>query len=276
MKRPAQRTFETTRSLHASVTRGARAAKVAVALGGVLAGGCSLLVDTSGLSGSAADASSDGGLRSSSSDATAGADGPSGPSDSGLLEDGALNDGATADDAASGPCTPSGTIESVTKLPTVVVDDARTGTIAWINPMNALATDGTFARSTTMVGNVNTHWLLARGYGVALPPRAMVHGFVVEVRRQASFTDEIGDFGVAMVLAGTPGSTKSTPGAWPTNPVTVSYGSPSDLWGATWSADQVNAADFGVAFAARGLPADAERASVDSIQVTVHFERCTQ
>lgn len=231
----------------------------------LVAGGCSLLTELQGLSGTAL---VEGGS------VTPGADGAPDVGPEGATD--ASADAAVPDSGPPRPCVPSGTVESTTASPSTAVDDARVGTIAWSNPSNVTAKDGAVARTPLVSGLVSTHWLLASGFGVALPPRAIVRGFVVQVTRFASFFDEFEDEGVALVKAGDPGASKSLPAPWSSSPTTASYGGPSDLWGTTWTEDQVNAADFGVAVAARGIPASDERASVDSIQVTVHFERCTE
>jgi hypothetical protein len=41
------------------------------------------------------------------------------------------------------------------------------------------------------------------------------------------------------------GDNKAVAGTWSTNDAYVSYGGSSDLWGQTWSADEVNSSNFG-------------------------------
>ena len=56
---------------------------------------------------------------------------------------------------------------------------------------------------------------------------------------------------------------------WPTTMTSAGYGGTSDLWGATWTPDDINASNFGVALSAHDTSTTARTASVDYIQVTV-------
>ena len=212
--------------------------------------------------------------------------GDSGPGADGAVEAG--QDGgrppaldAAASDATSPPtdgppvaCMPSGIVESATASPGAIVDDPRIGSVAWTNTLGAKALGGETARAT-LSGSAVTHWLLATGYGFALPTGATIRGIVVTVIRSASFVDEIADYAVSVVKTGSPvGPPKVTLGPWPTMMQTVTYGAPTNTWGTTWTAELVNATDFGAAVAARGTMAANEMAIVDHITVTVHFERC--
>jgi hypothetical protein len=240
----------------------AKALATGVVVAGIM-GGCSVLVDLNDLAGGTRGASGDGGR---------GTDAATDVGDSGTVADAAAPDSGVPLDA--GPCVPSGTVENKVVTPTAAVDDARMGSIAWLDVGNATVNDGAFARTGSMTGMVSTHWLRTSGFGAALPARSIVRGFIVRVTRKASFVDEIGDQSIAMAKAGVPGTGRVAAGSWPTTPNTVSYGSASDLWGTTWTPTDVNAADFGVAIAARGLPASDETASVDGVALTVYFERC--
>ena len=222
-----------------------------------------------------------GDLRTEREDGGAADSGPRG--DASQVEETGLGDATTpladaADGSASdGPpitCMPSGTVEVVTASPSVVVDDARVGSVAWTNLAGPKGAGGEAARAT-LSGSAVTHWLLTTGYGFALPTGATVRGLVVTVVRSASFVDEITDYGCSVVKAGNPvGLPKLNLGPWPTSTQTLTYGSATNTWGQTWTAELVNATDFGAAFAARGTMATAEMALVDHVTVTVHFERC--
>jgi len=237
---------------------------VVAPVGVALLVGCSALVDLSGLS-------TDGTPAAMSSDARSDA---LVTSDGGGSGDGALPGTDAATDATSKPCHASGTVENVKEGPNSAVDDARIGSIAWTGTAGVSANDGVSARSASMNGDVITHWLISHDFGLALPAGAFVRGFTVGVVHSAGSTDEIVDHGVALVKGGTIGTPRSLLGAWPTTKATATYGSPTDTWGLTFSADDVNATDFGVAIAARGNPAFDERAAVDYVEVTVYFERC--
>ena len=227
---------------------------------GLLVGGCSLLVDMDGLGGGAP--RGDGGRADAGGDA--------------FIDAEARDASTEAGDAATppGPCIPSGAVTQKVLTPSVAVDDARVGSVGWIGASNALTLDGALARTASMSGSVSSHWLRTSGYDASIPARSIVRGFVVRVTRKASFKDEIGDQSIAIVKGNVPGTGKVAQGSWGTTLDTIAYGSPTELWGTTWTPADVNAAGFGAAVAARGLPAADETASVDAVTITVHYEPC--
>jgi hypothetical protein len=63
---------------------------------------------------------------------------------------------------------------------------------------------------------------------------------------------------------------------WSTStPTTVTYGDVNDLWGTTWTAADVNNANFGVRFAAQNTGAQSATASIDYISITVTYSNDT-
>jgi len=70
---------------------------------------------------------------------------------------------------------------------------------------------------------------------------------------------------------GSLGSTnKAAATVWPTSDAYATYSGPSDLRGETWSASDINDADFGVAIS---VIADGQKpiANVDHIRITVYY-----
>ena len=52
----------------------------------------------------------------------------------------------------------------------------------------------------------------------------------------------------------------------------TSYGSPTDLWGVTWTSDQINAKGFGVVIAAQNEAGGLSDTSyVDSMRINVYY-----
>lgn len=97
-----------------------------------------------------------------------------------------------------------------------VANDASIGTVAWTNPTNAQ-------------GNQTTVYAYAD----------LLNSGVVE-------------FSVKLIKGGAiSGTDKSTGATIPTVQTSVNYGSASDLWGLTFTNTDINASNFGVAFAAQ-------------------------
>lgn len=149
--------------------------------------------------------------------------------------------------------------------PTSGADDASTGTIAWTNPGNILAGDS--ATATATFGT--THYLVATGFGFAVPGAAVIDGIVVEWLRSCTFGSSF-DSRVRVVKGGVIGSTDRTAGGfYPTSPAYQSYGASTDLWGDTWTPTDVNASDFGAALAS--AVAKSDTVAVDHCRMTVYY-----
>ncbi len=105
----------------------------------------------------------------------------------------------------------TGISEEGPDLPTVGANDSSVGTQAWVNPGNITLNDGSYATAS-----------------------------------YASLSS-VSDNRVSIVRSnGTVGTTnKAVSGQWPTTDTTQVYGGPSDLWGESWTAADINSANFG-------------------------------
>jgi hypothetical protein len=147
--------------------------------------------------------------------------------------------------------------------------------------LNALAAEGTdpIADSAEIVlWSYPYHDpLLLDQFKLEVPDNAEVLGITATVRRAADGEDEAVDAGVHLIKHGVVGSAdRSLSTAW-TAPdlVNVDYGGPKDLWGDSWTPADLNADDFGVAFAAGYTQsAGSGRAYVDIVYVTVTYQTC--
>lgn len=156
-------------------------------------------------------------------------------------------------------------------------DDNAVGTLAWSNPGNITADDGSNAEATAS-SDVQTHYLKATSFGFSIPTDATVDGIEVTIDRHCDFDslqrytlDNI----VRLVISGSvSGDNKAdTANKWPTTPTTKSYGGASDLWGlGSVSPSTLNASNFGVVLSADVYQGIVDtHARVDYIQVTVHY-----
>jgi hypothetical protein len=120
-------------------------------------------------------------------------------------------------------------------------------------------------------------YLLVDQFGFEIPAGSQIAGIEVTVRRAGGGANEAADGGIFLLKGGVMGTTdKSLEAPW-TGPelVNVEYGAPTDLWGQTWTAGDVNADGFGVAVNA-SFPETAGngRAYVDIVYVTVSYREC--
>lgn len=153
-------------------------------------------------------------------------------------------------------------------------DDATVGTISWANPTNATASDNSRADATLTTGTIS-HYLKATNFGFSIPAVATINGITVawELLDQSAIVRAI-DYAVRIVKGGTIGATDKGRGAtaWPGSDAFVSFGGESDLWGETWTVDDINASTFGAAISAKtGDPGYSGHAYIDSVRITITY-----
>jgi uncharacterized repeat protein (TIGR01451 family) len=164
---------------------------------------------------------------------------------------------------------------TATGSPTACVEVASVGTIAWNNPGRATASDNSRA-SATVTDNEVTHYIQCTGYGFAIPAGATINGIIVNVERNSSSTTATvpTDAQVRLVRAGVIGATnRATTTSYTGADVVEAHGSVTDLWGDTWTTANINAATFGVAYAAQkpGIGGGNRTVNVDYIGVVVDY-----
>ena len=154
--------------------------------------------------------------------------------------------------------------------PGTTVDDATVGSVTWSNPNNSQASDNAYA--SLSIDAATSHYLKATNFGFSIPDGATIDGILVEIERHMAGTDIL-DSDVKIVKAdGTIGTTdKASVTGWVTTLNTYySYGSSSDLWGETWTAANINDADFGVVLSVSSA-INFSDAFVDHIRITVYY-----
>lgn len=169
----------------------------------------------------------------------------------------------------------------VAALPAVVTattsaDDNAVGTIAWTTPNNARSYTGfSTAASDTSGVSVQTHYLKIYGFGYAVPSTATILGIEVEIIKNAATATACVDTVVKLIKAsGALGTDNKadTVTAWPgaQNRV-ITYGSPTDLWGDTWTPSDVNNSNFGAALSATSTNTGIGPPNVYAIRVNVYY-----
>jgi hypothetical protein len=164
-----------------------------------------------------------------------------------------------------------------TKSPGTIVSDPTVGTVAWTDPGNAASRDFAYATASPLNTTTFSEYLKATNLSFSIPAGAIIRGIVVTLHRNGTTPPPL-DYRVRLVKGGVIGSEdRSTLALWSLEDETAVYAGKTDLWGETWTADDINSADFGVAIAAKGSDAlFASGAAVDHIQLTVHYGTPTQ
>ena len=163
---------------------------------------------------------------------------------------------------------------SVARSPSNCVVNSGVGTVNWSNPDRARASDGSYA--TAVLNRDPSRYLWCNGYGFSIPAGAVINGITVNVERKSSSTANSGsrDESVRIVKGGAVvGSETATGTTYTTTDVVEPHGGPGFLWGTGWTATDINASNFGVAFAAakNSSGGNAQTISVDHIQVVVDY-----
>jgi hypothetical protein len=162
-----------------------------------------------------------------------------------------------------------GPLGSLTQA-TVAIDG---GDIAWQNPGEIYVEDGVGAQynsTATVVGEV-TEGLQATEFQFSMDENATIDGILVEVLKY-EIGGKIFDYSVKLMKAGVAqGADRWDATEWPTSYAYTSYGGSSDLWGSTWTADEIRAFGFGVQFRAQNNTGGGEIARVDYVRITITF-----
>jgi hypothetical protein len=145
------------------------------------------------------------------------------------------------------------------------------GTIPWTNPMNAIATDNVYA-TAALAGGSTSNYLNCTGFNFSgIPAGATITGITVNIERKASRNRRARDAFVYLIKGGVVSTAfnGATATQYTTTDVIAPHGGMTSLWGTTWLVTDVQAVNFGVAYAvttSRGLTV-----SVDHVQVRIDY-----
>ncbi len=157
------------------------------------------------------------------------------------------------------------------------------GTVAWSSPNNVAVSDNirsTAGSLVALLSSVSTDNMYETDFGFNIPLTDNICGIQVDVERSAQgliVGSSIKDQTLQLIKGGsTTGSNYASGASWPSNDTYGTYGGPNDLWGTTWTPAEINAIDFGVAYASvklnAGLAALFLTARIDHLQITVFSE----
>lgn len=151
----------------------------------------------------------------------------------------------------------------------------RGTTPTWGSLTNLGSSNNAYATVSTSPGN-NTDYLRLTSFGFTtsdIPANSRIDGIEVSIECKASAFRTVYDETVKLrKTSGQVGDNKAVT-TWGSADSTVVYGSSSDLWGTTWTADDIYSSDFGVDFAVNQDAGDSGGAvtSVDIIQIRVTY-----
>ena len=143
----------------------------------------------------------------------------------------------------------------------------------WTTPAEVASDNGVYGNITAASFDANdlSYLLKATNPSMGVPAGATINGILVEIERHYA-AGTVADYDVCLTKDGSArvGDDKSTGAAFPAADAITSFGGATDLWGTTWTADEVNATTFGVLYKMQATGANAD-GFVDFIRITVYY-----
>lgn len=167
------------------------------------------------------------------------------------------------------------------RFPSAAVNLSNAGssenTDAWVSPTNVGADDGAEASITAASYDTPdiSQILVCSNFGFAIPAGSTIDGIVAEIERRDAAIGAASDNRVQLAKGTTFASLVGTNKAatttdWPTAAAIATYGASNDLWGATWTAAEINASSFALFLSVQADAANTD-IFVDFIRLTVHY-----
>ena len=151
--------------------------------------------------------------------------------------------------------------------PQTASNDDSIGTVAWSNPDNIKASDDSKAFFSTF-GTIS-NYLKATNFGFSIPTGSTIVGIKAEIEQSEEGPGNATENSIKIVKGGTiSGDDQSTSATIPASDTYTTYGGTTDLWGETWTAEDINLSTFGVVFSATGT---SNSIYVDHIRITVYY-----
>jgi hypothetical protein len=164
----------------------------------------------------------------------------------------------------------------VGRTATAGANETSIGTIAWSSPGSIVQADDIRATAVAVPATTGvTNYLVATGFGFALPADATVLGIAVTFEASGSTASVIRVNAVRLVKGGVIGGDDKGPDVvtnWSTTDVAFRFGGDDTLWGQTWTYAEINAANFGVAISAKNIHASSVAdGRIDVVQLVVTY-----
>lgn len=164
------------------------------------------------------------------------------------------------------------------KNPNIVETDNAFGTVDWTNPNNAKVSDNNRA-AVTFADSSDSYYLKATDFGFTIPTGSTIDGIKVEVEGHYEKSGTI-NFGnrrrQRIIKGGVIGST--APSVENGIPITTDaykiQGSATELWGLSWTAEDINDSGFGFAGSygiSKSSGTGTQTTLVDHIRITVYY-----
>jgi trimeric autotransporter adhesin len=171
---------------------------------------------------------------------------------------------------------------AVSTVAGTISTSATAGGTNWSNTVNVQSANGAYATSLITGSNKPTYNLDAKNWGFQnsdislpnyVPSGSTINGIEVTVIMRKTGTGTLKDSKVMLLKAGSEtGITRARPSTnWPSVATAVTYGTSTDLWGATLAGTDILNSGFGVRIVARNQGGRDVQAEIDHIKIKVYF-----
>lgn len=150
-----------------------------------------------------------------------------------------------------------------------VVNDASSGTVAWVNVNNAKTSDDSF--STATLSNQSSQWIMGTNFGFTIPAGAKIDNFVAEAEMKTASGSYVGNVFFTMVKGDVNQQDNDT-GDSTTLDTTERFivlTDPTAFHLQGYTIDDVNASGFGMGVRFSNVVTDT--ISVDSFKITITY-----
>lgn len=171
---------------------------------------------------------------------------------------------------------PRSSVLSQTRLATRRVNAPKPkGELKWGDGKTIVGTEIVRLSTSNALLNRTTHYLQTGDYGFNIPERAEIVGIEVHIEKKRSVLGHVEDAEVRLTRNGTlVGENRATSQRWPAENQVTAYGTPTDLWGVTFTPADINNNGFGVAISALMKPfGNFQTAEIGAISITAYWTK---
>lgn len=140
--------------------------------------------------------------------------------------------------------------------------------IEWLDLDKANVLDGV-GIFTEVCSNAPSSDLILKDFGFDIPQDALIRGITLTVVKRA--TGEVMDQTVSLYFNNTPVGENKADTQWPETWSTFLYGDDSDIWGTTWTPEEINNPEFGAVISTTPAVGYCLGAEIDYISISVTY-----
>ena len=167
----------------------------------------------------------------------------------------------------------SDVLESDDIFPSEVSEDTSIGTLSWDNPTYIETDDSNYSQIDFGSSENISYYLKATNFGFSIPDNTEIIGIEVITKL---FNDKgkpshyLKDSTIKLIKNGViQGNNLGNNEDQDTHEVEVNYGGNNNLWGSSWTSDDINSSNFGVALSYTG---DGSIINLNCVKIVIYFK----